>query len=55
MRKRFKECFRCGGSGKLKDLNDEVCFVCHGKGHIDIEPMLLEEYFKRYRRDTIKE
>jgi DnaJ-class molecular chaperone len=49
MRKREKECFRCGGTGKLSDRRGETCFVCHGKGHIDIDPTLLEEYWKRFR------
>lgn len=47
--RKTKECFRCAGTGKLSDRNDETCFVCHGKGHIDIEPTLLEKYFKRFR------
>lgn len=58
MRKREKECFRCGGRGRLSDRKDEICFVCHGKGHIEIDPVLLEEYWARFRgkfRGNIKE
>lgn len=43
-----KECTRCGGRGRLVDLNDQICFVCHGKGNTNLTQKELEEYFAQY-------